>query len=109
MQIEALAGSLLGDLTCGQIPLKLSDDVRRSCSSLREVIRKGCAYFRNRNFLQCHHIRLVEHQITLAHKQNANIVDKSKLKEIASRFDRAICNLSRAGKEFNSCLSSLPC
>ena len=108
MQIEALAGSLLGDLTCGQIPLKLCDDVRRSCSSLREVFRKVCTCFRNGNFLRCHHMRLVEHQITLAHKQNANIVDKSKLKEITSLLDEVICDLSRAGKEFNSYLSSLP-
>ena len=109
LQMEALAASLLGDLTCGQVPLKLCDDVRRSCSSLYEVNRKTCAYFRNGKFLQCHHIRLLEHQLTLAHKINANIVDKSKLKEITSRFDEVICVLNRAGKKYNSCLSSLSC
>ena len=108
--MDELAASLLRDHTCGlELPVKLRDDLSRSCSSLREVMRKTSAYFRNGNFLQCHHIRLLEHQLTLAHKKNANIVDKSELQEITSLFDEVICDLSRAGKEFNSCLSSLSC
>ena len=101
---------MLGDLTCGQVPLKLRDDiVSRLCSSLLELIRRTCVHFRNGNFLHCHQVRLLEHQLTLAHKKNANIVDKSELQEITSLFDEVICDLSRAGKEFNSCLSSLSC
>ena len=108
--MEARAASLLRDHTCGlELPLKMRDDVSRSCSSLREVMRKTSAYFRNGNFLQCHHIRLLEHQLTLAHKKIANIVDKSKLQEITSLFDEVICDLRRVGKKFNSCLSSLSC
>ena len=108
--MEALAASLLGDLTCGQVPLTLRDDiVSRLCSSLLELIRRTCVHFRNGNFLHCHQVRLLEHQLTLAHKINANIVDKSKLKEISSRCDEIICVLSRAGKKYNSCLSSLSC
>ena len=108
--MDELAASLLRDHTCGlELPVKLRDDLSRSCSSLREVMRKTSAYFRNGQFLQCHQIRLLEYKLTLAHKKNANIVDKSELQEITSLFDEVICDLSRAGKEFNSCLSSLSC